>query len=191
MRQYVANKIYYLFLGLIVLVIIWLHVSGYLSVNYLNEKFSKFGYAIGIVFFIIATFRIFLLIPHTTFVILALLLFPGKFWLIFFLSVITLFTSGSLLYLLGDKIKILNFRNNPKVEIIKHKLKEKFDKYGIFIIALWSIVPIFNNDLLIYSASVLHIKYWKFMGIDVLFHAVLYAIIIWGSSLFPNIIKFL
>jgi uncharacterized membrane protein YdjX (TVP38/TMEM64 family) len=102
-----------------------------------------------------------LLLPSTPFVLAGALLFPDLQWTVFWTSIAGVLAGGTYIYFFTEFLGLDDF--------FQHKFARRFeqaragmDRYGIWIVILWSFFPVVPTDLISYTAGVTRMPYWKF-----------------------------
>ncbi len=124
---------------------------------------GRYGDQIIILYFVISIIRGFSLLPSTPFVIAGTLLFQDQPALVFWISIIGITLSSTLIYYFSDYLGFSQFFEKKFPKQIQ-KLKDLLEKpYGVFFIIFWSFFPIVPTDLISYVAGSMKMNFWKFI----------------------------
>ena len=120
---------------------------------------EKYASQLMIAYFLICLFRGMFLLPSTPFIILGALLFPGKLWLVFLVSLIGILSSAVILYYFSSYFGFDKY--------FKKKFPEKIDKIqgqmnspkAFGLIVAWAAFPFVPTDLMCYVAGTIKMNF--------------------------------
>lgn len=113
------------------------------------------------VYLLICVGRGMFLIPSTPFVLAGGILFPENPWMVMAISMLGVLAGSASIYYFTEFLgldKVLEKKFAHKME----KTKAGMDKYGFWIVVLWSFFPLVPTDLIAYVAGITRMKAWKF-----------------------------
>lgn len=156
----VKKLIIYVWLSLVIAFIAY----GALNPHLLNEKnlvdfFFKFEGYIWLVYILICIVSGFFLVPNTPFIIAGTILFPQQLLAVVAVSLFNAIFGATFLYYFANWMGIgdtLKKKYPEKMEQIKVALNKP---YAIFLVVLWSFLPIVPTDLIAYVARVVGMRY--------------------------------
>ena len=153
----------------------------YLHTEKLAELKVNYGNWFVALLLILFVFRGILLIPPTVLIITAVLLFPHRPIMVFFLSIIGSYISCSIVYWLG---KYLDFGENYRKKYPRkyHKAENGLNKYGFGIVTLWALLPFTPTDLICYLAGTFRMNFLFFSVGLILGKIVLVSLYVFGGS---------
>jgi uncharacterized membrane protein YdjX (TVP38/TMEM64 family) len=130
-----------------------------------------------LIYFIISMIRGIFLIPSTPFVFAGILLFPDQLFLVFFISLIGVTFSGAFIYQFAHYLEFDRLISKKQKQLVK--IKNGINRYGFWIVLVWSFFPIVPTDLICYIASITRMHFWKYLSALFLGEAVLIALYVW------------
>lgn len=102
-----------------------------------------------------------LLLPSTPFVLAGAMLFPDLRWTVFLISMAGVLGGATYIYYFTEFLGL--------DDLFQRKFARRFeqarngmDRYGIWIVILWSFFPVVPTDLISYTAGVTRMPFWKF-----------------------------
>lgn len=133
---------------------------------FVGENLANFlqtftGYIL-LIYIVLGIIRAFTFIPAAVHVFLGVALFPNNLWFAFFASLLCIMISGGIIYKFSDFLGLDIYFKKKYPKHIKW-LEEKLDKYGIGIVAAWSVFPIVPTDLISYVAGTFNMNINKFL----------------------------
>lgn len=146
--------------------------------NLLRIFRSFWWWAIAIYIFI-SLFRSIILLPSLPLVIVGILYAPDMPNLVYLVSMIGIWLSGTLVYHFSHIIGLDSIFHH---HIHDPNIKKSIDKYGAYIISFWSFFPILPVDVACYLAGTVHMKFWKFFLALTIWEWLVVAIIIYGGK---------
>jgi uncharacterized membrane protein YdjX (TVP38/TMEM64 family) len=119
--------------------------------------------------------------PSLPLVVAGVLLFPESPLLVYIISMLGIVFSGIIVYFFADALGFGQvLRGNRTYE----KIHTLLEKYGIYIITLWSFFPFVPTDLMCYAAGTMRIRFWKFLLGLTLGESVIVYIIVYMPDIF-------
>ena len=145
---------------------------------------SNYQGQVLLIYLFVSIIRGFSLLPSTPFVIAGTLLFPSEPGIVFWVSILGITLSSSLIYFFSDYLGFSDFfekRFPKKIKKIKNILEKP---YGVFFIFFWSVFPFVPTDLISYVAGSMKLNFWKFIVPLFLGECLLVGSIVYMSSFF-------
>jgi uncharacterized membrane protein YdjX (TVP38/TMEM64 family) len=143
--------------------IAYVYDPAWFSPKNIADFLSNYQGQVLLLYLLVSIIRGFSLLPSTPFVIAGTLLFPDKSWIVFWVSILGITTSSSLIYFFSDFLGFTDFfkkRFPKKIQQIKTILEKP---YGVFFIFFWSVFPFVPTDLISYVAGSMKLNFWKFI----------------------------
>ena len=173
-----------LIVWLLFLIGIWVYYiynPDFFTAENIANILSKYKGYIFVIYTIIGIFRGLSLLPNMTLVIAGTILFPNEQILLLITSVIGIVGSSTIIYFFSKflDINVVFEKKYPKkIEFLKNKM----NKYGVWILLLWAFIPIAPSDLISYVSGSIRFNFWKFTLAFTSGHIVIYLIVIYFSS---------
>jgi uncharacterized membrane protein YdjX (TVP38/TMEM64 family) len=114
-----------------------------------------------ILYLLISLARGVFLIPSTPFVLAGAMLFPDMRGTVFLISMAGVLGGASYIYFFTEFLGLDDFFQRKFAKRFE-QAHRGMDKYGIWIVILWSFFPVVPTDLISYTAGVTRMPYWKF-----------------------------
>ena len=130
-----------------------------------------------LIYFLISLIRGVFLIPSTPFVFAGILLFPNQLFLVFIISLVGVTFSGAFIYQFARYLEFDRLISKKQKQLAK--VKNGINRYGFYIVLVWSFFPIVPTDLICYVASITRMHFWKYLSALFLGEALLIAIYVW------------
>ncbi len=114
-----------------------------------------------LIFYIVASsIRALFLLPSTIFVVLGIALYPEFPFFVLIISLIGIQIGATLMYFSASFLtpSSLFGKSSSKIQMVE----EKIEKYGFWIVLLWSFFPAVPTDLICFVAGSTNYNYWKF-----------------------------
>jgi uncharacterized membrane protein YdjX (TVP38/TMEM64 family) len=173
---------------LVILVWLWAILSfGYyfrihselLEPGNLKTFFASFG-AWALTIYILASFvRGIVLLPSLPLVLVGTLFFPHSPLLVFLISMLGIVFSGILIYKFSDVMWFDEvFARHEK----SRQIQKSVEKYGFWVVALWSFLPMVPTDLICYAAGTVKMSFWKFVLALSIGESICVALLIYGGK---------
>lgn len=163
-NQIIKKVILSLWIGLILCCIgMYIYDPSLFTAKNIARFISEYDQQIILIYLLVSIIRGFSLLPSTPFVIAGTILFSNQPHLVFWISIIGITLSSSLIYFFSDYLGFSNFfeRKFPeKIQNIKNLLNKP---YGVFFIFIWSFIPVVPTDLISYVAGSMKMNFWKFI----------------------------
>lgn len=168
-----------------------LYNPSFFTANSLKIFLEQFGRYLLIVYFILSALRGFTLIPSTPFVVVGILLFPDNLYFVYFISMIGILLSATMIYFFSREIGFEEMLRKNHERYIR-KCENWIQRHGFLAVMVWSFLIIVPTDIICYIAGILKMKFWKFILAVGLGEGIICIILIfWGTNLAEMTTKFL
>lgn len=134
-----------------------------------------------LIYLLISSIRGCFLIPSTPFVLAGALLFPGRPWLVFWISLFGVLVGSSIIYFFSDKLGFADVIEKKHATTLA-KVRTRMEKHGMLIVVAWSFFPLVPTDLVCYLAGVIRMNFLRFIVAVALGEAILIAGYVFLSS---------
>jgi len=153
------------------------------TAEFLLDFFQSNSTAVFITYVVLSVIRSVFFLPSTIFVIMGVVLYPEEPLLVLTISMLGVLLGATWIYLAAGFLKV--------EALFSTKTQKKFqtaeigmNKYGFWIVLLWSFFPAVPTDLICYVAGYSKMRFLKFMLAIFLGELVLVCLYIWtGKSL--------
>jgi uncharacterized membrane protein YdjX (TVP38/TMEM64 family) len=172
--------------GLIIVSVLLFYFTNreYFSATFFKEFVGTNINSLVISYILISFIRAAFFLPSTIFIIMGSVLFPQYPFFVIIVSMIGILIGSSFIFRAADFLapeELLSKTNLNKMNIVHNKM----EKYGFWIVLLWSFFPIVPTDLICYVAGTIKMTYWKFILAVFIGELILVNIYVWtGKSLF-------
>jgi uncharacterized membrane protein YdjX (TVP38/TMEM64 family) len=142
----------------------WMYNPNFLDHKQMKLTLEKYVGQIMLIYFLICLTRGIFLLPSSPFIVLGALLFPNNLWLVFFISIIGVFASATVLYYFSTYLGFDTYFTKKfpdRVEEIQRKMNSP--KAFILIVA-WSAFPFVPTDLMSYVAGTIRMNFFKMIA---------------------------
>lgn len=130
-----------------------------ISPEYLVEFIKKFNTEVLLIYILITLTRGYFLIPSTPFVLLGVLLFPAKPFLVLVISMIGILFSSTMLYYFSDILGFSGYLEKRFPKKIKKWKQQLTTSKSTFFIAAWALFPLVPTDIICYIAGIIKIPF--------------------------------
>ncbi len=172
----------FLILWLFLVISFWWYLLFHrelLDPEYLLWIFRSFWWWAIALYIFISLFRSIILLPSLPLVIVGILYAPDMPHLVYLVSMLGIWFSGTLVYHFSHIIGLDSiFRHH----VHDPHIKKSIDKYGAYIISFWSFFPVLPVDVACYLAGTVRMKFWKFFLALTIWEWLVVAIIIYGGK---------
>jgi uncharacterized membrane protein YdjX (TVP38/TMEM64 family) len=114
-----------------------------------------------LLYLLISLARGIFLIPSTPFILAGAMIFPDLKWTVFWISLAGVMAGASYIYFFTEFLGLDSFFQRKFAKRFE-QARKGMDRYGIWIVILWSFFPVVPTDLISYTAGVTRMPYWKF-----------------------------
>lgn len=124
---------------------------------------SQFKGTIFIVYFLLSILRGLTLFPSTPLVLAGTILFPAEPFLVLAISIIGIIFSSAMIYYFSDYLGFgdyLEKKHSERIVKIKAQMQQK---YGVWIVFLWSFTPFLPTDAICYVAGTIKMNFRRFL----------------------------
>jgi len=153
------------------------------TAEFLLEFFQSNSTAVFVTYVVLSIIRSVFFLPSTIFVIMGVVLYPEEPLLVLTISMLGILLGATWIYLAAGFLKAeALFSMNSQKKFKKAELG--MNKYGFWIVLLWSFFPAVPTDLICYVAGYSKMRFLKFITALFLGELVLVCLYIWtGKSL--------
>ena len=163
-----GKKVFYVLWALLLIYFIYRYIQNpnIFSVEYLKDFISSYKGQILIVYILLSLVRGFFLIPSTPFVIVGVLLFPDKLFMVLLISMMGIMLSATALYYFSDMLGFSEHLEKKYPEkVLKWKNKLQSSK-ATYLVLGWSFFPLVPTDIICYVAGIIKMPYkYMFTGV--------------------------
>lgn len=163
-----GKKVFYVLWALLLIYFIYRYIQNpnIFSVEYLKDFISLYKGQILIVYILLSLVRGFFLIPSTPFVIVGVLLFPDKLFMVLLISMMGIMLSATALYYFSDMLGFSEHLEKKYPEkVLKWKNKLQSSK-ATYLVLGWSFFPLVPTDIICYVAGIIKMPYkYMFTGV--------------------------
>ena len=172
----------WVFIALFTLVHYFIFPEKY-TAEFLLEFFQSNSTAVFITYVVLSTIRSIFFLPSTIFVVMGVVLYPDKPFLVLTVSMFGILLGATWIYLAAGFLKVeALFSANTQKKFQKAEIG--MNKYGFWIVLFWSFFPAVPTDLICYVAGYSKMNYLKFITALFIGELVLVSLYIWtGKSL--------
>ncbi len=128
----------------------------------LARALRQAGPLVLIGYVLVSVLRPVTLVPSTVLIVVGTLLFPGRYWLVFTVSLAGVVTSSTLVYFFFDYLglaELFERKHAARVRWLETQVRAK----GFWIVAGWSVFPFVPTDIICYVAGTLRMHLGKFI----------------------------
>lgn len=179
MIQFVRKIILLIWVLAIVALAYYLHLHrDLLDPENFFAWFQSFGALTLVAYIAVFFLRGLVLLPSMPLVLVGTLFFPENHHLVFFISMLWIIFSSAIIYEFSD---IMGFDEAFAKHKHSKRVEKAIEKYGFWVILVWSFVPVVPTDLISYVAGTIRYHFWKFILALTIGESIIVGIIIYGG----------